>query len=361
MPPAATHNDALLTVSVALSATPAGRASFGTVAFFVDMATNTLNGSRTTTYANYAEAQTAQAAGYISATTLAALLVAFAQTPKPYKVRLVRVNTAASETYPEALTAALDVTTDFYGVCIDSRSDAVQVAMTSAVESSTHPMLCFFQSNDADWLTSGLPAAFSTIATRERTIAIYHDDDTDWLDLGYACKMLAFNPDETAAGWAPQAVVEVPENAALTKTQRDFIYANHCNVGLPFGPETLQVAKGVTATDRDIGQRYAADVLKQRIIEDITAAWSAVSNAGGKWTINEATQRAVSSIILTRVQLMARAGHFAVDQVVITPTTITTDDIDARRLRFTVAIQYNQALIDLQIAVGLSTSAVVEE
>lgn len=360
--PAATHTSAMLTVAVTLSATPAGRASFGTVAYFVDMATNTLNSQRTMTVANYAEAETAEADGYISATTLAALLVAFSQSPKPTKVRLVRVNTAASETYPQALTALLALTRDFYGIVIDSRSDAVQVAMSVAVEAmSTKDAMFFFQSNDADWLVSGGPAAFSTIRTTERTVGLYHDDDSDRLDLGYACKMFAFNPDQQAAGWAPQIVLGVPENAALTDTQRDFIYANYVNVGLEFSPEPFQVAKGVTMKGRDAGQRYAADVLAQRINESCSAAWSAATNAGGRWSMDTGTQQTVVAIVRGEVDKLARAGHFAVNQVVITAETITQDDIDARRLRVSAAVQYRGALINIPITVGLSTSAVVEE
>lgn len=359
----ATHDRSLLSVTVTLSSTPAGRASFGTVAYFCDQATNSLNSQRTVTYASYAEAETAEAAGYISSTTLAALQKLFAQTPKPEKVRLVRVNVSGAETYAQALTAVLALTKDFYGVVIDSRTDATQVAMSSAVESaaSTHRMLFFFQSNDADWLTSGLPSAFSTIATRERTIAIYHDDDTERVDLAYAGKMLAFNPDEQAAGWAPQRVVEVDDTAALSDTQADFLIANYCNVGLPFGPHSFQIAKGVTATGRDIGEQYAADVLRQRIIEDITAAWSAATNAGGRWGVSVATQNAINAIARSRIQRLARAGHFVANQVVIENETISQDDIDARRLRLSIAIQYNQSTIRIEIPIGLSTSAVVEE
>ncbi len=358
---AATHTLALVAISVTLSATPAGRASFGTVAYFVDMATNTLNSQRTMTVASYAEAEAAEADGYISSTTLAALLVAFSQNPKPAKVRLVRVNTAASETYPQALTALLALTDDFYGIVCDTRTDTIQVAMSVAVEAMTKNALFFFQSNDADWLTSGVPSAYSTIVNNDRTIPLYHDDDTDRLDLGYPCKMLAWSPDERAAGWAPQIVLGVPVNAPITDTQRDFIYANNCNVGLEFGPELFQVAQGVTMTGRDIGEQYAADVLYQRLLEDVSAQWSAVTNAGGKWSINAGTQAFISAIILARVQALAAVGHFAVGQVAITAETITQDDIDARRLRFTVAVQYNQALIYLPIAIGLSTGAVVEE
>ncbi len=359
----ATHNRSLLSVTVTLSSTPAGRASFGTVAYFCDQATNSLNSQRTTTYASYAEAETAEADGYISATTLAALQKLFAQTPKPAKVRLVRVNVSGSETYAQALTAALALTRDFYGVVLDTRTDAIQVAMSSAVESaeSTHRMLFFFQSNDADWLTSGLPSAFTDIATRERTVPIYHDDDTERVDLAYAGKMLAFNPDETAAGWSPQRVVEVDDTAALTDTQADFLIANNCNVGLEFGQYSFQIAKGVTATGRDIGEQYAADVLRQRIIEDITTAWSTATNAGGRWGVSVATQNAINAIALGRIQRLTNAGHFKPGQVVIENQTITQDDIDARRLRLSVAIQYNQSTIRVEIPIGLSTSAVVEE
>ncbi len=358
----ATHDRRMLDVEVTLAAVPAGRASFGTVAYFCDQATNSLDSQRTVTYASYAEAEAAEAAGFISSTTLEVLRKAFAQKPKPAKVRLVRVNVSGAETYAQALTAVLALTKDFYGVAIDSRTDSVQVAMSSAVESSTvHRMMFIFQSNDADWLTSGLPAVFSAIATRERTIAFYHDDDTERADVAYLAKMLAFNPDQTAAGWAPQQVLEVDDTATMTDTQADFIIANYCNVGLPFGPHTFQVADGVTATGRDIGQQYAADVLRQRIIEDITAAWSAATNAGGKWPVNIATQAAINAIAQGRIERMAAVGHFEPGQVVIENQTITQDDIDARRLRLNVAIQYAQSTIRIELPIGLSTSAVVEE
>ena len=233
-----THSENV-TVNVYLDPSPAPEAGFGVVMLLVPKATNSLNGARVLEVASYEEAETAQTAGYISASSLLAAEAAFAQRPKPESFKFGNVDLVGGETYATGLTAVIAADEDFYGVCLAVRTDAEIVLVSDAVEAASKKMLCAFQSDDASWLDAGVPAGVSTImgtSGNERTVACYHTTDTEWMDVAVMVNRLRFDPDERSAPWHGFLARGIDDySSAPTATQRTLAIANNANLGLPYG------------------------------------------------------------------------------------------------------------------------------
>jgi hypothetical protein len=112
-----------ISISITLDAAPLESAGFSKVLGIFPLATNSLDGERVAEYASVTEAQTAQTAGYISASCLAAITAMFSQTPKPSSVLIGNIDLVGAETISAALAAIQAERDDFYGVFYHLRDD----------------------------------------------------------------------------------------------------------------------------------------------------------------------------------------------------------------------------------------------
>lgn len=336
----ATTHDPNIVVNIFLDPSPAQQAGFGTVLLLVPLSANSLNGVRVASYTSYEAAQTAQTAGYISATTLAELNVAFAQSPKPATVKVGYVDIVGGETYGTGLAACITYDPDFYGVCIQPRTDAEIVACATYVESASKKMLFAFQSDDASWLDSGIPAGLSAIDNYERTIACYHLSDAQYFDIAYMCNRLVYDPDELSATWTYAPLSSVTAYVTTpTEAQRLLCIANDGNLGLAFGGGTFVVDPGTTLNERPIYEIVTADWFATRLQERISTLAVSRASRGQKIIMDAGGQTLIQAEILALLKQGAQAGHFVTGQYTSTPETITTSDISSRKLRFTVRAQ----------------------
>lgn len=329
-----------VTVNIYLDPSPAQQAGFGTVLLLVPLAANSLNGVRVASYTSYEAAQTAQTAGYISSTTLAELNVAFQQEPKPSAVKVGYVDLVGGETYGTGLAACITYDPDFYGVCIQPRTDAEIVACATYVESASKKMLFAFQGDDASWLDAGIPAGLSAIDNFERSIACYHLSDAQYFDIAYLCSRLVYDPDEISATWTYAPLAGVTAYATTpTEAQRLLCIANDGNLGLSFGGETFVVDPGTTLNERPIYEMVTADWFATRLQERIAALAVARSARGQKIIVDASGQTLIQGEILALLKQGVQAGHFAAGQYTSTPETITASDLSTRKMRFTVRAQ----------------------
>jgi hypothetical protein len=330
-----------ITVNIFLSPSPPSRAGFGVMLYLVDEDDgNDLGGERFVSYADITEATAGEAAGDISAATLAAVTALFSQIPRPSGVKVARVDTGAAETYVQALAAVEALTDDWYGVAIYDRTDAIISAMAAAVE--TRDKLFFGQTDSADLLTSGLPAGLSTLADLERTALVYHDEDDEPADLAWAASRLVFDPDERSAGWEGQVRGVAALTTGLTSAQRGFVETNGANAGLPFSSANVYMSPGQNMAGRGIYEILSADWFKARVSEDVAFLKLSYTARGEKLQVSATGQAAILGILNGRLQQGMDAGHFLRGQTRATAETITADDLQARRLRFKVEAQIAQ-------------------
>ena len=329
-----------ITVNVTLDPSPQQEAGFGTVLLLVAQATNSLNGVRGLTWTSYEDAVTANTAGYISAGTLAAAAAAFAQRPKPAQFKVARADLGGGEDYAEALTAAIAFDSDFYGVCCDSRVDANIVLVSELVEASTKKMLYALQGDDASWLTAGVPAGLSAIDGSERTLACYHTTDAVWMDVANMCSRLVWDPDDQSAPWHGHPLRSIADyTTAPTAAERLLALTNNANLGLPYGGEDFVIDKGTNLNSRPIDEIVTADWFSTRLVERTAVLVVEHSSRGEKIVVDKTGQLKVLALIDGLLAQGVEAGHFVAGQTESTAETITSADLTAREMRFTIRAQ----------------------
>ena len=332
---AADHSNTII-ANLYLSPSPPSRASFSTVLFLVDYATNPIP-DRVVAYADASEVAAALVATDISATTASVLTKAFTQIPTLSNIKVAYWDTVGLETLSSAMTAIQAFDDDWYGSVIYSRADADIAAWAALVEARRK--LFIAQSADATWLTAGVPAGLSTIDGVERTATIYHDVDAEPADICWLASRLVFDPDTQSAGWEGQIRSVAGLTTGLTAAQRDFAEANNCNLGLPFSSADVYVSPGVNMNGRGIYEILSADWYITRVSEDMAYLKLQHTARGAKIPVNAEGQVKVMGILNSRLQQGVAAGHFVKGQTRVTPIDITTADETARRLRFKVEAQ----------------------
>lgn len=339
---AANHNDNI-TSTVVLSGLPRQQVSFGTVLFLVAQATNSLNGDRVVAYSSAAAAEADNAAGYISAATYAVIVDMFSQRPAPTTVLVGRVDLVGGETYPQGYTAVKAVRTDFYVVCCDDRTASVHMAMAAVIE--TERRLFVAQSDDADWLTTGLPSGYSGWDAYERSVMVYYTTDATGVAESWAANRIAFSADDKSVPWH-SPVRSIAAMTAPSDTEKGYLDANNANHGLPYAGSgfTFCMDPGFTATGRPIYEIVSADWLVTRCEEDFAALVMGLADRGNKLPISEKGQL----VVLGKVRARLRQGstgesrHFADNpaETRAEAVAITDDDRTNFRIRINVFAMY---------------------
>jgi len=326
-----------IVINITLDPAPLQRAGFGIPLLIVDGTTSSLGGDRVRAYTDVTGAAADVTAGELSAAALAAITAAFSQRTPPATVKVGKKD--GGDAYDVALGEILAVDTDFYGVAIESRIAGDQIPVSTAVEASNR--IFVFQSSDADWLTASLPAAYTTIAGRERTGYVYHDTDAVWSDFAWLANRLVFDPDNQSAPWDAGVQGVAALATAPTATEKINLDANFANHGLPYGAETFFIDAGVNAAGRPLHEIVTADWFDARLREAIAALKTAASARGDKIVIGPSGQGSILGEINALFDQGSRAtvGHFVAGQTRATAETITQADIDAQRLRFSGAAQ----------------------
>lgn len=347
-----THDDRIAITQI-LEALSTGRASFTTLAVII--ADVTPGGGRYAEYASNDEIT----ADIANLNTIAQKIgtVAFAQTERrPEKIILIGADISGVETYVDGLDAAIAAGANFYGVAIDSRTPADQIAVSNDIESkasSGSKYLFFMQDGDADWLTTGIPAAFSTIEDNERTVVYYHDDNTndatsDRLDIAHAAARLAWDPDLYAAGWNARVNEVDALTTGLTQTQKAFARANYANTALPFGTLTdTYVDPGETLAGRPVDHIVSADWDYYRLREKLADLFVSRGAKGLKVTVDETGQGLIANVIESHWAEGVDIGHF--NDFRLTRHAITDADRAARQIRFTGEIQWETGAVQVPI------------
>lgn len=329
----ASHNDTI-SINIALSALPATRQGFSTVLLLVPLASNSLNSQRSATYSSITEATAANTAGYISATTLGRITTLFAQRDNfgrsPARVIVHNVDLAGdpAETYSAAYNLAVGAGLDFYGVCIEARTNTEILDLAAAVETTDRHLLAVVNA-DSGWLTSGVPAALTALAAYERTVLYYHDVATAYVDVGHFAARLMADPDVTSAPWRGEVLGVAGLSTSITQTQKAFLRENNINVGLPFGNTDFFIDPGYNARGRPVYELVTRDWLRARIEEDLAQEIVAHEKRLEKFIVGPDGVAKFSAIVEARLEQGERVDHFVVGQTTInsSTTSVATESI----------------------------------
>lgn len=365
-----THEPTTVQVNVFLSALPPPRQVFGIPLLIVTETGNGLGGNPVAAYNSPQDVAAALAASEITAQTADFVNTAFAQQPR---VPQILVTGAATNGYELAYAAARTVNDSFYGVAVDTNVTADILEVSAAVETDgagTNPAgKKFFAaiSPDADWLTTGIPAAFTTAAGRERTGIIYHDVATEPAALAWlAARLGVANPDNRSAPWTGRLRETQGYTTPLTAAQNGFALGNNANTLLPFGTAPIYLKDGENLAGRPVYEILSGDWFSARVNEDLIAAKLAADDRGEKIIVgtigqtNSPGQTLVEGILQGRLEQGVTAGHFVAGQTRVTMNPITQDDLDNRRIRADVEAQIAQDAILFTVNVYQTNTALAE-
>lgn len=358
-----THDD-LIEINITLSAQASGTATLTTILVLQDDVTP--GGGRYASYSSPAEVAADVTAGNLNATSQAIADKMFGQNNPPDTILFGQVDlTGSAETAATALDAVIAAGAQFYGVLYESRTVARQIALSTDIEAKADNgtfLLLGLQDDDADWKTTGLPAAWSAVSGFERTVMYYHDDNdadatSDRLDACSMADRLSWDPDETSSGWN-HTVTEVDAlAAALNQTQKEFLRSNNANVALPMGTRTsTYVDPGTNLAGRPVDHIVSADWFRARSAEAVADLLTAVSERGSKITVDAAGQALVGGEIEKVFIQGVAAGHFL--DYRLTPLEVTTADITARRVRFDGSAQLASGVRQVQINLFFDTDPI---
>lgn len=326
-----------ITINIALAALAAAQQGFGSTLFLVPTA-NTLNGETVVTLNSSDDGQDLVTAGEMVANTFLGVQAFFNQQPSGSSLKVAALTAPDAGNYATALARVRAVDDTFYGVTLEPRTSTEILQLSAAVESLNK--LLIFQSADADWLTAGLPAGFTGVETRERTIAVYHDTATQFADLAYASNRLAADPDIASAPWdAPISGVS-QYSSVLNATQVTNLSANNINFGLPHGGEPFFVDPGHNTKGRAIHELVTSDWFEARLLERVASTKVDLSKRFEKWPMNEAGQNLLLNIALGLIGEGEIAGHFEPGTAALETPAITESDENAERLRLTGSVQF---------------------
>lgn len=358
-----THEPTTVQINVFLASLPPPRQAFGAPLLIVTDVGNGLGGAVVATYSSSQDVATALAASEITAQTADFVNTAFAQQPRPSQVL---VTAAAASGYELAYAAARASNDSFYGVALDTVLAADVLEVSAAVETDAEKFFVAM-SDDADWLTAGVPAAYSAMAGRERTAVIYHDITTEPAALAWlAARLGVANPDSRSAPWTGRLREILPYTTAITGGQRDLALANQANILLPFGTAPVYLKDGENISGRPVYEILTGDWYRARVREDLIAAKLNADDRGEKIIVgtigqtNSPGQTLVQSILEGRAAQGETASHFVTGQTRVTMNEITQDDIDNRRIRADVEAQIAQDTILFSINVYEQNTALAE-
>lgn len=333
-----THDD-LIDINITLSALVSGTATLTTILVLQDDVTP--GGGRYASYSNPTEVAADVTAGNLDATSQAIADKMWGQNNPPDTVLFGQVDLVGLETAAQGLDAVIAAGAQFYGVVYQNRTVSRQSALAVDIEAKASNgtyLLLGLQDDDADWLTSGLPAAWAAISGFERTVMYYHDDNdddavSDRLECCSFADRLSWDPDETSAGWNATVSQVDALATALTQTQKENARANGANTALPMGTRTTTfVDPGKNIAGRPVDHIVSADWLRARVAEAVADLITSTSERGTKLTVDTQGQSLIGNVIEKVFIQGVENGHFL--DYRLDPLAITSDDISNQRVRF---------------------------
>jgi hypothetical protein len=254
--------------------------------------------------------------------------------------------TDAAEAYfaqnPEPQNANIEYDSDFYAVAIASRTDNDQEAVSDEIESHSKPMLGFFQSSEPDIVTGSLPGSTNFTSgynTRERSLGVYHTSDSEWLDMAWMARVLAFdqdrqNPPFFAGVSGINDYGALPSGADIGSQQAPgYVRDNNWNHIGQFGPAPAWLAPGQNFAGRQGKVLISRDWFEARLQEDVSEFIVELRRDGQGLAVGESGtsetrgQQKMAGLVEGRYLQGVDAGHFLPEQIDIQYPTVLSSDV----------------------------------
>lgn len=330
---AATH-DSNISIDIILDAPSPSQAGFGIPMLVAQSDVAVAPEDRVMNFESARQVDEALTAGDITSDMAHRLKSTFAQQPRPSLIKLGLKSNDPVETYAEALVEIEKADDTWYGLAIDSRLEADIVEAAAFAESR---MLLFVaQTSNEDALGNEFPTAFESLAVNERTIVVFHDNDSEAADLAWLANRLAFNPDTFSAPWDCRIFGVAPYGTgAVDSSARGQAMENNINLMLPYGPVQTFVDPGVNLGGRPIYELLTRDWFTLRLEQRIAQTKINTSARGQKIPLGQQGISILRPLVEAQLAEGVAAGHFIPGQTEVVFSAPTQADIDQQRIRAT--------------------------
>lgn len=291
---------------------------------------------------SYLSAATVTGARVITVTTAKTLTVSAAGTVElsgvvtlgSSQATVTAAQTVAPVTAADALTAALDVDGDWFGLVSASRNAVDHYRIATWIASHA-PRIYIGQTSDANAITS----ASTDIGTKLQALSsitsalIYHGDDAEALAAAWMAFNLATDLDTSTGNWAYSDLTGITVND-LTTTQRTYAQNKGYNVYVKVSGSGRPLF-GKMAGGRYIDIQVTAFWFQARLNEALTSLILNKGNAGGKLPNTDGGRAEVKATMQAVCATGEAAGHFEAGQSVVTVPALSaqsSSDKTARRL-----------------------------
>lgn len=264
-------------------------------------------------FKSYSSSADAAADSDLTSFAKAAITDIFAQSPRPSSVIVISVDeTGSSEAVDVALADAEDDGANWVYTLIWSRADPGAGAPATEAASfvaSRRKILCL-QSDDSGWLTTSVPAAFSSLTTNDNVAVLYHDDDAEPAAEAWFGRMAGVNPDVQAPSF--EGPVSSVEPYSITSAQRAFALANFCNVLIPLDDTTptRYLRSGVNLAGESLYARIAKFWFEDRWETAIMQRYAEFAATSRKFPLNGFGEQIALAEAWNVVENGLLAGHF---------------------------------------------------
>lgn len=326
----------LISYTYTLDPASIGVQTLGTVLILLENLDLGGTAARTKTFSDAAAVDTAVTASEMTANQGNMVKAAFAQIPRPSKVRVGNVDAVALETYASAYALVRAETKDYFFVCAQTRTTADILALAAALASDN----CIYVAQTADAAALGNEATVTAVftnTTQENFALVYHPASTEltgeFLDVAFAAARGTFNPDTKSAGWqgVVRGVTAYADGSVDSSDVSTVKTARRVNLmlGVEGSTATNYVSPGVTYAGRQIKNMVSVFWYVIRTTEELLAAKLAADAAGDLIPVSDDGQAIVRNVFEGKYDFGASegVGHFKAGQQVLTfPDPISAAD-----------------------------------
>ena len=288
---------------------------FGLAVYCADVAFDGAGAERWRLYTDTSTLATELAAAEINADVVLAVTTAFAQTPRPASVAVIRCDldnseSAGVETYAIGLQAAVDGGLQFFYVCSESEVIADHVAIDAFTAAGRFLQIC--NDGDGDWKTSGQPAGYATIAASSASAFCFHPTSGLHYAFALAARMSAVDPDVQSPSFRGPVASIAGYSLTLTATTKAFLLANSANIMLPQVPGSsiessgIGVAFGGERLKTILTKHWTEDRIETAIMNQVVK-YEAIARA---IPLDDRGVAIIDAVLEAHGQVGLRAGHY---------------------------------------------------
>ena len=275
---------------------------------------------------------------------------------------MTEVETQANVSVATSLDAILAASTDWYGLCLDTRATFLannDLEIERAAEWTEANLRLFFaQSASADIATSVTSDIASELKANSyrRTALLYYTDNAENADIAWLATFLANDFDSVAPTAAFQTLegIATEELGSSVQTILDGKNANYYTTLKGVGA----TANALVAGGFDIELIVTADWVKARASESIAQLFLNTANAGSRIFYNNQGFQQVGGLVLAVLKNGETIGHFNAEtsQIAVPDlSAVSASDRSAGILRMEFGSQYSGRVKQVIIQGYIST------